>query len=108
MMEHFVTLFDSLFLPQGLALRLARAYGTRIEAVLGTAGSLADLGEHFGAGLTAAEVRYLIASEWALSAEDILWRRTKIGLHMTDAQRASVERHLDARETRTGDATCSY
>jgi glycerol-3-phosphate dehydrogenase len=85
------------FLPQGLALRLARAYGTRIEAVLGTAGSLADLGEHFGAGLTAAEVRYLIASEWALSAEDILWRRTKIGLHMTDAQRASVERHLDAR-----------
>ena len=85
------------FLPEALALRLARAYGTRIEMILGSASSLRDLGEHFGAGLTAAEVRYLIASEWALTAEDILWRRTKIGLHMTDAERASVDRYLDMR-----------
>jgi glycerol-3-phosphate dehydrogenase len=85
------------FLPQALALRLVRAYGTRIERVLGNASSVRDLGEHFGAGLTAAEVRYLVASEWALTAEDILWRRSKIGLHMTDAERASVDRYLDVR-----------
>jgi glycerol-3-phosphate dehydrogenase len=83
------------FLPESLALRMARAYGTRMEMILGTASSIRDLGEHFGAGLTAAEVRYLVASEWAITAEDILWRRTKVGLHMTEAQRASVQRYLD-------------
>jgi glycerol-3-phosphate dehydrogenase len=84
------------FLPDQLALRLARAYGTRIEKVLDTARSMRDLGEHFGAGLTAAEVRYLTTSEWAVTAEDILWRRTKTGLHMTDAERGNVERYLDS------------
>jgi glycerol-3-phosphate dehydrogenase len=85
------------FLPADYALRMARAYGTRIEIILGAASSMRDLGEHFGAGLTAAEVRYLAASEWAITAEDILWRRTKVGLHMTDAQRASLESYLDVR-----------
>jgi glycerol-3-phosphate dehydrogenase len=85
------------FLPPALACRLARAYGTRIEAILGMASTMADLGEHFGAGLTAAELGYLVESEWAVTAEDILWRRTKLGLHMTEAQRTSVDRHLDAR-----------
>ena len=85
------------FLPEQLALRLARAYGTRIKTILGTAGSMRDLGEHFGAGLTTAEVRYLVANEWALTAEDILWRRTKIGLHMTNAERASVDRYLEVQ-----------
>jgi glycerol-3-phosphate dehydrogenase len=61
------------------------------------ASTMADLGEHFGAGLTAAELGYLVESEWAVTAEDILWRRTKLGLHMTEAQRTSVDRHLDAR-----------
>jgi glycerol-3-phosphate dehydrogenase len=84
------------FLPDPLALRLARAYGTRIEKVLHTAKSMRDLGEDLGAGLTAAEVHYLIHSEWAITAEDILWRRTKTGLHMTDAQRKNVERYLDS------------
>ena len=85
------------FLPPTLAPRLARAYGTRLETILGAARNMADLGEHFGAGLTAAELDYLVASEWAVTAEDVLWRRTKLGLHMTDAQRANVERHLDGR-----------
>jgi glycerol-3-phosphate dehydrogenase len=84
---------------------MARADGTRMEMILGTASSMRDLGEHFGAGLTAAEVRYLVASEWALTAEDILWRRTKVGLHMTDAQRASLERHLDVHASSAQSAT---
>ena len=68
------------FLPDDVAERMAHAYGTRIEAVLGAAQSWADLGEDFGGGLTEAEVRYLYTYEWARTADDILWRRTKLGL----------------------------
>ncbi|HZW45889.1 MAG TPA: glycerol-3-phosphate dehydrogenase, partial [Microvirga sp.] len=70
------------FLPEQLAYRLSRAYGTRIVELLGEARSMADLGEDFGAGLTAAEVDYLMRREWARTAEDILWRRSKLGLHV--------------------------
>jgi len=70
------------WLPGELARRLARAYGTRVEALLGSARGLADLGEDLGAGLHEAEARYLIDREWAQSAEDILWRRSKLGLHL--------------------------
>jgi glycerol-3-phosphate dehydrogenase len=75
------------FLPITVARRLARAYGTRVEQIIGNAQSFADLGEHYGAGLTAAEVDYLARNEWALTDEDILWRRSKIGLHMSEAER---------------------
>ena len=51
-----------------------------------------DLGEHYGGGLTRAEIDYSIAHEWARSADDILWRRTKVGLHLNEAQRATVAR----------------
>ena len=74
------------FLPQPLAHRLARDYGTRALAILGDAARLADLGEEFGAGLTRAEVDYLVSNEWAQDAEDILWRRSKLGLHLSPAQ----------------------
>lgn len=67
-------------LPPLLVRRLARTYGTRMSRVLGDARELADLGRDFGAGLTAAEVGYLVNEEWATSAEDILWRRTRLGL----------------------------
>jgi len=80
------------FLPATTAHRLARAYGTRIEKILGKAQSMLDLGEHYGAGLTRAEIDYLMAHEWARSADDVLWRRTKIGLHLNEAQRAAVAR----------------
>lgn len=83
------------FLSPPLAYRLARAYGTRISDVIGAAKGLEDLGIHFGAGLTRAEVDYLRAHEWAQSAEDILWRRSKLGLHMSGEQRAHVARYLD-------------
>jgi glycerol-3-phosphate dehydrogenase len=67
-------------LPAGLVQRLARLYGTRMAHILGNARELADLGRHFGGSLAEAEVRYLVQQEWARSAEDILWRRTRLGL----------------------------
>ncbi|ANK14214.1 glycerol-3-phosphate dehydrogenase [Erythrobacter neustonensis] len=87
------------FLSQRAAQRLIRLYGTRASAFLGDAVSLADLGEDFGHGLTAAEVDYLVASEWARTAADVLWRRTKLGLHFTPAQTARLEAYLSERIT---------
>lgn len=67
--------------------RLARRYGTLVEEVLGDARSEADLGAALGGGLTEREVVYLIEREWAREPDDVLWRRTKCGLHMTAEQR---------------------
>ena len=70
------------WLPPGLLLRWARAYGTRIDTLLGTAACLQDLGEEVAAGLYACELRYLVEHEWATCAADVLWRRSKLGLHL--------------------------
>jgi glycerol-3-phosphate dehydrogenase len=67
---------------------LARRYGTRALRIIAGAKSEAGLGENFGAGLTARELDYLKAEEWAMTAEDVLWRRTKTGLHLSPSQRA--------------------
>jgi glycerol-3-phosphate dehydrogenase len=80
------------FLEAGWAERLIRTYGTVAARFLGDAKTLADCGEHFGHGLTEAEVRHLIDNEWAITAEDILWRRTKLGLHLSADQQAALER----------------
>lgn len=74
------------FLEPRWAERLIRSYGTLAPVVLGDAQSLAQCGEHFGHGLTEREVRYLVAQEWALAAEDVLWRRTKLGLRLSPQQ----------------------
>lgn len=66
--------------------RMARAYGTRIHELLKDATNPEDMGTAFGGGLTAREVRFLIDHEWAKTAEDILWRRTKCGLHMRETE----------------------
>ncbi len=87
------------FLPPTLTRRLAHAYGTRISEIVGAARSMEDLGIHFGAGLTRAEVDYLRNHEWALSVEDILWRRTKLGLHLSDSGRAELARYVGDRAT---------
>jgi glycerol-3-phosphate dehydrogenase len=71
--------------------RLCHAYGTRVAMVLGNAVNLDQLGEDFGCGLYEVEVRYLMLNEWASSADDIVWRRSKLGLVMSDEQIA----HLD-------------
>ena len=78
------------FLPQDLLDRLTKAYGTRIERVLGAADSLAALGRDFGHGLTEREVRYLAAEEFARDADDVLDRRTRLGLRYTDEERAAL------------------
>ena len=75
------------FLSASHVRRLVRCYGTRAEVLLGAARSLADLGPEFGADLTAAEVDYLMREEWARTAEDVLWRRTKLGLYVSDREK---------------------
>lgn len=78
------------FLEAQWAERLIRTYGTRAIAILGDAARLEDCGQHFGHGLTEREVRYLMAHEWALEPDDVLWRRTKLGLHLDAQQKAAV------------------
>ena len=78
------------WLPEDLALHYARLYGTRSQHVLNGARHMADLGRHFGGMCYAAEVEYLRRSEWAQSADDILFRRTKLGLHMSQSERDAV------------------
>ncbi|WMS42368.1 glycerol-3-phosphate dehydrogenase [Acuticoccus sp. MNP-M23] len=71
------------WLPEENARRLARLYGTRALAILDGADSLESLGRDFGAGLTAREITYLMDHEWAQTAEDVLWRRTKLGIRLS-------------------------
>ncbi len=78
------------WLPAKLARRLARAYGSRIDRVIGPAQALADLGAEVAPGLHEAELVYLQREEWAVSADDVLWRRSKLGLHYSAAQREAV------------------
>ncbi|MGK9284301.1 glycerol-3-phosphate dehydrogenase [Sinorhizobium meliloti] len=82
------------FLAASHARRLVRLYGTRAAQLLGNAASEAELGKHFGADLYAAEVDWLIGQEWALRAEDVLWRRTKLGLKFSRAQTAELEEYM--------------
>ena len=70
--------------PSKILWRLVRAYGTRVSLVLGSEGIL---GKMFGAGLSESEARYLVSHEFATRAEDVLWRRSKLGLHMSEAER---------------------
>ena len=73
---------------------IVRRHGNRATKVLGDATSLEEMGRYFGAGLTEREVEYLRAEEWAKTAEDILWRRTKCGLHMTPEERTAFEQSM--------------
>ena len=86
------------FLSPRHATRLARHYGTKARVILGQARSLADLGRDFGATLTEAEVSFLVAQEWARTGADIVWRRTKLGLHLSVEQIAALDRSLAERE----------
>ena len=95
------------FLPEPQARRLARAYGTRAEAILGNAKALDDLGDVFTGDLTAAEVRYLVEQEWAQTAEDVLWRRSKFGLTATDDEREALSRFMALFTAKTARQTVS-
>ncbi len=82
------------FLSAPQAARLARSYGTDALAMLEGAAAEADLGQEFGAGLTAREVRWMAEREWARTAEDVLWRRSKLGLRIGAAGRAALDAFL--------------
>jgi glycerol-3-phosphate dehydrogenase len=79
------------FLGPDWARRLVRAYGTEARDILGDAQSAADLGPEFGATLTGAEVRWQMRREYAREAADVVWRRTRLGLKMNDAQIAALD-----------------
>ena len=85
------------FLSERHARRLVRRYGTRALVIMGEAGKTEDLGRHFGGDLYEAEVRYLMDNEWARSAQDVLWRRTKDGLRLNTEQAEILEEYMAAR-----------
>ncbi|MBA3324417.1 MAG: glycerol-3-phosphate dehydrogenase [Rhodobacteraceae bacterium] len=84
------------WMPRGLLHHYARSYGARTDRIVGAATSVEGLGRRFGAHLYEAEVRYLVATEWAQTAEDVLHRRTKQELHMTADERAAFAAWFDA------------
>ncbi len=81
-------------LPPQLMRVLARRHGTGLDDLLEGVKTVGDLGQHFGGHLYEVEVRYLMRREWAVEADDVLWRRTKEGLHMTAGQRSEFARWL--------------
>lgn len=74
--------------------RLVRSYGTKVREILGNANSPLDLGQHFGGGLYAAELKHLVRHEFAQTGEDILWRRSKLGLHLGAQAEADIDAWL--------------
>jgi glycerol-3-phosphate dehydrogenase len=89
-------------LPARLLRDLAHRHGSLALRVLRDAKVPADLGEDFGNGLTAAEIDYFVREEWARTADDVLWRRTKCGLAMRDADRARVSACVAAAQQALG------
>jgi glycerol-3-phosphate dehydrogenase len=104
--ERFVAALRSKhpWLDAALARRLARAYGARISKVIGDARSMAELGAPVAPGLHERELRYLQDEEWACSADDVLWRRSKLGLHFTPEQRERVGAWMQANASRQQEA----
>lgn len=88
---------DYPWLPQPVLDALLRRHGANLRAVLGNAETLADLGAHHGATLYAREVDWFIDQEWATTAADVLWRRTKCGLQLTAAQQQAVAAQIARR-----------
>jgi glycerol-3-phosphate dehydrogenase len=84
------------WLGEARSYRMARAYGTMLSEIIAD-----DMGEDFGGGLTAREVDWLVKHEWAQTADDILWRRTKIGLVLNAAQKARVAAYLEGKYGKT-------
>jgi glycerol-3-phosphate dehydrogenase len=89
------------FLTEANARRLVRAYGTRVDRILGDARRPEQLGEWFGDELTATEVRYLMRHEFAETSDDVLWRRSKLGLRVGAEAEAALTRFMEASASRT-------
>ena len=97
--DEFVTAMQRQYaaLPPVLIRQLAHRHGSAVPAVLAEARKPTDLGEYFGDQLFAREVDYFIAHEWATSAEDVLWRRTKAGLNVNSLQKQSLTEYVARR-----------
>ena len=89
------------FLDRNWALRLVRAYGSEAQTLLGDARTAEDLGKHFGATLTETEVRWQMSREFAVTAEDVVWRRTKLGLRMSATEIDALDRWMSKANERT-------
>ena len=87
---------DYPWMPPSLRRHYGRVHGSRAARIVGDATSLDGLGHHFGGNLYEAEVRFLVAHEWAMTAEDVLWRRTKHRLHLDAAEQAAFADWFDA------------
>jgi glycerol-3-phosphate dehydrogenase len=82
------------WLPESLAQRYAGTYGSHSQLILANANGLGDLGEDFGHGLYEAELRYLVQKEWVVELDDAIWRRTKLGMWLSETQQARVKTWL--------------
>jgi glycerol-3-phosphate dehydrogenase len=91
------------FLGKALAWRLVRAYGTRTWKLLGKAASSADMGLEFGGSLTGREVEYLMDEEWAQTADDVVWRRSKLGIRLSAEQITALDDWMAARSHKASD-----
>ena len=92
------------FLDYAWATRLVRAYGLDAKAMLGEASAPGDLGRRFGWNLTEREVRWLMEKEWARTAEDVLWRRSKIGLRVNQEEAAALDEWMKRAKGQTAPA----
>jgi glycerol-3-phosphate dehydrogenase len=92
------------FLDEDWAHRLVRLYGTEAEMMLGDARSIEDLGTRFGFNVTEAEVRWLMDKEWARTAEDVLWRRTRLGLRLSAAEAETLDEWMCVHRSRANTA----
>ncbi|HDU8312645.1 TPA: glycerol-3-phosphate dehydrogenase [Proteus mirabilis] len=84
------------WLPEALALRFARTYGSNTEVLLEGITDLAGMGENFGHNLYEAELRYLVKHEWVIELDDAIWRRTKLGMWLNDEQKQHITQWLEA------------
>jgi glycerol-3-phosphate dehydrogenase len=84
-------------LPAQMLERMVNAYGTTTTAILGGARAVEDLGRHFGGDLYEAELRHLMEREWARTADDVLWRRSKLGLHLDATAAGNIDAYMSGR-----------
>lgn len=87
------------WLPEKMRARFIRSYGTRLFLLLKNATSMASLGHFFGADLLEKEINFLIETEWATDIEDIIWRRTKRGLYLTEQEQCAITTFIAGHPT---------
>lgn len=92
------------WLPEALAYRLARAYGSTLREMLRGMKRMADLGEHLGEGVYEFEIAHMVRNEYALTLEDVVWRRSKLGLHIHEDTQRNIRRLVKALRTRPAQA----